>query len=140
MTGEQIAALAHEAAPYLDWVASADGHAGMGTTLPFAGATVGTLLGPATINITNIGGAWVAELVQRTGSASIGPEQTLLMQSANHRTLGEAFSELLKVARSAASMLQGLSEAEERFGATDEGRLNALGLVAGTTRISLSDS
>lgn len=140
MTGEQIVTLAHQTAPYLDWCASVDGQNGMGTSLPFAGATVSTTMGPGTINITNIGGVWVAELVLRKGSAAVGPESTLLMQSANHPTIGAAFTELLAVARAAASMLQGLEEAEGRYSKTDAGRLNALGLVAGTARISLGES
>ena len=140
MDAAQISILAHEVAPYLNWIGSHDGQGGMGTSLPFAGATVATSMGPATINLTNVGGAWVGEVVLRKGTTAQGGEHTLLMQAANLPTIKQAFESLLEIAQGASTLLQGLKEAEGRYQKSDEGRLNALGLVGANGRAILGDS
>ena len=137
MTPEQLAQHAKESMPFLNWVGTTDGSNGMGTGMPFAGATVGTSLGPATINLVAVNGTFVAELVVRQGQLSTGPENALILQSAQNRTAKAAYDNLINLAKGAASMVEGLKLAESQHAESTEGRLEALGLVVPSSPVTV---
>jgi hypothetical protein len=126
----QLGIAAREAAPYLDWVVSTDGDGQLGTGMPFAGATVGTALGAATVCLAWVGGKWIGELTQHVGTVRAGGvERTLVMQSTGCDTALAAWESLLEIADAAASLREGLKVAEEATPASSTQRMNAIGLV-----------
>ena len=121
---------AEEVAPYLNWVISTDGDGSVGTGLMFAGATVGTSAGTATVALTVISDRWVTELTIHDGSAAAGGvERHLVVQTTGAASALEAWNLLLELASGAGSIAEGLKLAEEQAPKTQTHRMAALGLV-----------
>ena len=121
---------AEQVAPYLNWVISTDGDGSVGTGLMFAGASVGTTAGVATIALTVISDRWVTELTLHDGTtAAGGVEKHLVVQTTGAATALEAFNQLLELTAAAGSLVDGLKVAEENAPKSATQRMAALGLV-----------
>ena len=121
---------AEEVAPYLNWVLSTDGDGSVGTGLMFAGATVGTSAGAATVALTVVSDRWVTELTLHDGSAANGGiERHLVVQTTGASTALEAWNKMLELASASGSIAEGLRLAEEQAPKSTSNRMAALGLV-----------
>ena len=128
MDEQQLAQIANSVAGHLDWVISFDGDGQLGSGMIFAGATVGTTLGPATVCLAPINNVWVAELTQHIGSVRANePAQSLVLQTTGDATAADAWKSLIELAGSAASLGDGLAASNKERGIAD--RLQAVGLV-----------
>jgi hypothetical protein len=104
--GTRAAAMMIE--PSLDWVITRDGDGVNGSGMWYAAATVGTLNGPATINLGEIGGCWIAEVMCNAGSLHEGDQRSFSVAITVTSSAPEAWAALLETCKAVGSVMDGL--------------------------------